>query len=71
MIDINLVRQDPENYKKICTARNKPIDVDLLLQLDDQRKDLQNQIDKSKFQQKELAAQQKYDEAKALKTTIQ
>ena len=47
------------------------VDVDGLIKIDDQRKDLQKRIDEFKFQQKKLGEEKKYDEAKALKTEIQ
>ncbi len=71
MIDLNLVRKDIEAYKKVCKAKNKNVDVDKVLQLDDTRKSLQQQIDALKFQQKEHGKNQEYDQAKALKTKIQ
>jgi len=43
----------------------------VVLSLDDKRKELQQQIDALKFQQKELAAKQDYEGAKALKSDIQ
>lgn len=71
MIDLNLVRKDIEGYKKVCKAKNKDINVDKVLQLDDTRKQLQQQIDKLKFQQKEHGKNKEYDQAKTLKTKIQ
>lgn len=61
MIDIKKVREDIDAYKKICKYKNKKIDVDAILAKDDQRKDLQQRIDSSKFQQKELGAKKDYE----------
>jgi len=71
MIDLNLVRQDINAYKKICQLKNKKVDIDKILYLDDIRKSLQAEIDKLKHQQKEFAGRQEYDKAKHLKTQIQ
>jgi seryl-tRNA synthetase len=71
MIDIKKIRDDVEAYKKVCLLKNKKVDVDGLIKIDDQRKDLQKRIDELKFQQKKLGEEKKYDEAKALKTEIQ
>jgi seryl-tRNA synthetase len=71
MIDIQRIRDDIPAYKKVCEYKKKPIDVDKLILLDDKRKELQLQIDQTKFQQKELAAAQDYEGAKKLKEQIQ
>jgi len=71
MIDLKKVRENIEGYKEICKNKGKEIDVDTILAKDDQRKDLQKQIDDLKFQQKKFGEEKKYDEAKALKIEIQ
>lgn len=71
MIDLKKVREDITWYKQICINKGKNIDVDAILTKDNQRKDLQKQIDDLKFQQKKFGEERKYDEAKALKTEIQ
>lgn len=71
MIDVKKIRDDVAGYKKICVSKGKDIDVYAILAQDDQRKELQQQIDAMKFQQKELAAKKDYEGAKALKGTIQ
>jgi len=71
MIDLNKVRKNLEEYQKVCKAKNIKIDVDKVLKLDDERKVLQQQIDKLKYQQKEFGNQKEFDKAKALKTEIQ
>ena len=71
MIDIKKVRDDVQAYKQICEKRHMDIDVDAVLALDDQRKALQLEIDQTKAQQKQLAAQKDYEWAKNLKTKIQ
>ena len=71
MLDIKKVREHLDRYQSDLRKRNSSFDVDALLRLDDERKSLQQQIDALKFQQKELAAKQDYEGAKALKKEIQ
>ena len=71
MIDLKKVREDIAGYKLICQKKGKQIAVEEILAMDDQRKALQLEIDQTKAQQKQLAAQQDYEGAKALKTKIQ
>lgn len=71
MIDLKKVREDIAGYKLICQKKGKQIAVEEILAMDDQRKALQLEIDQTKAQQKQLAAQQDYEWAKALKTKIQ
>lgn len=71
MIDLKKVRENLDEYKKVCKLKWKDIDVDLILSLDENRKSMQADIDNLKFKQKELAKNQDYDWAKALKTQIQ
>ena len=71
MLDIKKVREHLDRYQSDLRKRNSSFDVDALLHLDDERKSLQQQIDALKFQQKELAAKQDYEGAKALKKEIQ
>ena len=71
MIDLNKVRENLEEYKRVCKLKWKNIDVDYILELDTSRKAMQAEIDNLKFQQKELASKQDYEWAKALKSQIQ
>ena len=53
MIDIKLIRQNPDAVKQlIIDKRSKHTDVDRVLELDAQRRDLQTQIDGLKSDQK-------------------
>jgi len=61
MIDLNKVRENLEEYKRVCKLKSKNVDVDLILELDSKRKSMQAEIDTLKFQQKELAARQDYE----------
>ena len=71
MIDLKKVREHLEEYQTVLKKRNSNLNLDQILSLDDQRKELQQKIDALKFQQKELAAKQDYEGAKSLKSQIQ
>ena len=71
MIDIKKIRDNLDEYKIVIAKKKRNVDVHALLDLDDQRKNLQKQIDDLKFQQKKLGEEKKYEEAKALKGEIQ
>ena len=60
MIDLKKVREDIAGYKLICKKKGKLFDIDAILALDDKRKALQLEIDQTKAQQKQLAAQKDY-----------
>lgn len=62
MIDLKKVRDDIAAYKLICKHKLRPeIDVDLILSLDDQRKEAQQKVDELKFQQRQLAEKKDYE----------
>jgi len=67
MIDIKKIRENIDAYKQICKNKNNPVDVDLLLKLDDQRREFQKRLDDMKFKQKEFAAKKDFETAKNLK----
>lgn len=71
MIDLKKVRENIQWYKEICKNKNKNIDVDNILAKDNQRKEIQQNIDELKFQQRKFGEEKKYEEAKTLKTQIQ
>jgi len=71
MIDLNLVRINIDEYKKNCRNKNSQIDVDRILDLDEKRKNTQQEIDSLKNKQKKLWEQKDYEWAKILKNNIQ
>lgn len=71
MLDLKKVRENIDEYKIALSKRHSNCDVDAILAKDDERKALQQKVDELKFQQKELASQQNYEWAKALKWEIQ
>ena len=54
MLDIKKIRDNLDEYKIVIAKKKRNVDVNVLLDLDDQRKNLQKQIDDLKFQQKKL-----------------
>lgn len=71
MLDIKKIRENLPEYREVIIKKNKNVDVDKLISLDDKRKELQKKIDETKFQQKQLAEKKDYEWAKSLKTEIQ
>lgn len=71
MIDLKKICENIEWYKLVCKNKNKNVDVDRLIFLDDQRKQQQQKIDEIKFKQKQLAEKKDYEWAKTLKFEIQ
>lgn len=71
MIDIQLVRDDVDAYKKICERKRVKLDVEKMIQLDDARKEWQHAIDTLKAEQKQAWKDRNIDLAKELKIQIQ
>jgi seryl-tRNA synthetase len=57
MIDIKLIRQDPERFKRASENKRIPCDIDGLCGLDDRRRGLQKELDDLKHQQNETGSQ--------------
>lgn len=56
MVDINFIRQNPEAVKQACRDKQlKPEVVDLVLQIDEQKRALQSQVDEFRRQSNENA----------------
>ena len=70
MLSIATIRENVEAVRYACQQKKKDIDIDRLIALDDERKNLQNELDGIKFQQKTAGAEGKYDVAKELKTSL-
>ncbi|MFH2105318.1 MAG: serine--tRNA ligase [Parcubacteria group bacterium] len=45
MLDINLIRKDPKKIKTVLKERNKKVDVDLLLKLDNKKRELLQKVE--------------------------
>lgn len=57
MIDIEFIRQQPEVVKTAAKNKNVAVDIDALLKLDSQRRELQTSIDHLNRQRNQLAEQ--------------
>ena len=72
MLDINLIRQNPDKVKKGITSKNfNPSLVDDFLILDEEWKKLVKNTDDLRAEQKKLSTERKIEEAKNLKSKIQ
>lgn len=72
MIDINLIRKNPEEVKKGIAKKNaSPKLVDDFLALDKEWRELTKEIDDSRAKQKKLSESRKREESKDLKAKIQ
>src|SRR5436190_720051 len=72
MIDIELVRKDPQLIKKNVTSRNyDPVIVDEFLKLDEQWRTLTTKSEALRAEQKKLGAERKIEEAKKLKGELE
>ena len=78
MIDIQIVRDDPELVKKIVQQKGYKVDIDKLLQLDNDRKELLVRVEALRQKRNEVAAKMKngrpdqalIDEGKELKVQL-
>jgi len=57
MLDINFIRENPEVVKRAAEDKNVKVDVDELLEVDIERRELQAQVDDLSRQRNELAGQ--------------
>lgn len=72
MLDINLIRQNPDLVKKGVSAKNSdPKLVDDFLAVDKEWREITAETDNNRAEQKKLSEGRKIDEAKALKGKIQ
>ena len=55
MIDINVIRECKDKVQKVIAGKRAPVDLDLLLSLDDKRRTLQQKLDGLKHEQKTLS----------------
>ena len=78
MIDIQIVRDSPELVKQKALEKNIKVDVDKLLELDSERRDLQQQVDALRQQRNEISDKMKggkpeqtlVDQSKQLKVEL-
>lgn len=71
MLDINFIRQNPEEVKKGTAAKNMdPQLVDVFLNLDAEWRERTTKVEELRAQQKKLGEERKVEEAKQLKEVI-
>ena len=69
MIDIKLLRENPEKVKKACENKGAKIDIEQILELDKKRRESIQEIEKLKAEQNKLGKDQ-IEKAKELKNKI-
>jgi len=69
MIDIKLLRENPEKVKQACKNKNAKVDIDKVLELDKKKRGLIQEIEEMKAEQKKLG-KDKIEQAKELKEKI-
>ena len=69
MLDIKLIRENPEKVKKGCRDKQVKVDIDKLLDLDKKRREFLQKIEILRAKQNKLG-KDKINEAKKLKTEI-
>ena len=57
MIDIKIIRQDPQRFKQAAEHKRMSCDIDTLCSLDDRRRTLQQELDQLKHEQNETGGQ--------------
>ena len=67
MIDLKLLREQPECVKKACQDKNVSVDIDLVITLEAKRRQLQGEIDQLNQQRKKAAQEKNIEEGKRLK----
>ena len=55
MIDLKALREDPERFKDGCRKKNSKVDIDHLLRLDTQRRELMSKAEGLRAEQKQMA----------------
>ena len=55
MLDLKFIREHPEQVKKGAAEKKRPIDVDQIVRLDQQRRDFQTMLDQLLFQKNALS----------------
>lgn len=72
MIDIDLIRKNPEKIKEMLVARNAPVDyVDAFIRLDDQWRSLTSDVQELRGQQKRYASERNIGGGKEVKKQLQ
>ncbi len=70
MIDLALLRAEPQRFKDACQQKNVSVDIDVVLTLEGERRGLQSKIDEVNRERKEAAAGKDIERGKVLKQTL-
>ncbi len=70
MIDLALLRAEPERFKAACQQKNVSIDIDAVLSLESERRGFQAKIDELGRERKEAAGAKDIERGKALKQAL-
>lgn len=70
MLDINFIRDNLEKVKKSAVARKSNIDLDQLLKLDDERRDLIAKVDNLRAKRNEAAQRKDIEAGKKIKVEL-
>ncbi len=78
MLDIQFIRENTETVKNGARKKHIDVDIDRLLELDEQRRDLQNQVDSMRSQRNQLSSttdgskppQEQIDQVKQIKEQL-
>lgn len=67
MIDLNLLRENPDLFKAACASKNSKVDIDRLVLLDSERRRVQQELDGVNAERKEAGKNRDVEKGKALK----
>ena len=72
MLDIKFIRENPDKIKKGCQKKQADVDIDKLLEIDKKRRELLQEIEGLKAEQKKVSGkdQSQIEKAKELKSKI-
>ncbi len=70
MLDIKLIRENPDQVKKACQQRGAKVEVDKILELDEKRRKLQKEIDELRAEQNKVKDSSQISQMKQVKEKI-
>lgn len=70
MVDINFIRENVDQIKKAVIGKKSDLDVDMLLEVDQQRRELINKVEDLRRQRNEVAKERNIDKGKAIKVGL-
>ncbi len=71
MVDINLIRQDPEAFKKASQLKQLNVNIEQLLTVDQKRRDLMTQVEDLRKQRNEAAEKRDIEKGKSIKQQLE